>query len=149
MKLNNIIAIGFALLTISCATSPSLNSFDQTVSLGMDKDQVLNEAGTPNLTKRRNGMDIWQFYFYDGEKRTIKEAHFKDGKVIYRGPVVLPKSNETAKAIDERNSRANATNPASGITTSDLPPSSNTVNRMKQELESELSDKKSNYQELE
>lgn len=142
------------LLTISCASTPEIGSFDRSIANGMDKDQVLTGFGTPNLTKRRNGMDVWQFYFYNGDNKTIKEVHFKDGKVIYRGSPVLPKSNETAKAVDERNSRANAALSAAGgssysSTLEDTESTASKVNRMKQEFEAELPNKKPNYQELE
>ncbi len=134
---------------MSCATTPDLGSFDKMVFNGMDKDQVLNEVGTPQLTKRRNGMDIWQFSFYQGENKTIKEVHFKDGKVVYRGASILPKSNETAKSIDERNARSNAAQSASGASIVDSESASSKINRMNQELEAELPNKKPEYQDLE
>ena len=110
---------------------------------------MLNQMGTPNLTKRRNGKDIWQFYFYQGEQKTVKEVHFKDGKVVYRGDSALPKSNETAKAADERNARSNSAISASGATIEDSEPTANKISRMKKELESELPKEKSKFQELE
>ncbi len=136
------------LLFTACASHPELHDLETKVSGGMDKDEVLDVMGNPQLTKRRQSQDIWQYYFYEGDNRTIKEVHFKDGKVIYKGDPAAPKSNQTAKAIDERNSRANAAQSSESAFV-DTEPMKEKTKRMQKDLESEIPAQKSNYQELE
>lgn len=92
------------ILLLSSCTTPQ-HSFDSGLQLGMDKAEVIELMGGPQFTKRRNSEDVWQYHFYNGEQKTVKELHFRNNKVSYKGDPVGPRPGESAKAIDARNSR--------------------------------------------
>lgn len=110
------------------------------VSVGMEKGEVLESLGGPTLTKRRSNEDVWQYTFYDGDKKIVKELRFKGNKLTYKGEPSLPKSGQTAKDIDARNSHY----PASGAVASQekVDPKAN-----KEKLEKALLDAKDNPEE--
>jgi outer membrane protein assembly factor BamE (lipoprotein component of BamABCDE complex) len=94
----------FLLSTLSACTTPQ-HSFDNDLKVGMDKAEVIELMGGPQFTKRRNSEDVWQYHFYNGENKMVRELHFKNNKLSYKGDPVGPKPGESAKAIDSRNSR--------------------------------------------
>jgi outer membrane protein assembly factor BamE (lipoprotein component of BamABCDE complex) len=90
----------FAALT-GCQT-PREKEFDA-VKVGMAKDQVLNAAGNPTVSRRWKGMDRW-IYFYPSAD-TSKEVHFLEGKVVYAGGAYQPpvSASEQDRLNDEAN----------------------------------------------
>lgn len=69
---------------VACATS--LHKAIREIELGMDKSEVVERLGSPSRTNRNQGTDKWIYiYNADGHKRA-SEIHFRDSKVIYRGP---------------------------------------------------------------
>lgn len=103
LRMKLVIAI-FTVLTLVSCTTPQ-HSFDSDLQIGMDKADVIELMGGPQFTKRRNSEDVWQYHFFNGEQKTIKELHFKNNKVSYKGEPTGPRPGESAKAIDTRNSR--------------------------------------------
>lgn len=83
MKLIIIFTFTLCLAITSCTSSP-YRSF-QNVNSGMDKSEVLDLLGSPNKSERYKGLDIWQYSFYEDNKKIKKEVHFRKGKVIYYG----------------------------------------------------------------
>ncbi len=138
-----------AITLLSAACSTPQHSFESDLKVGMDKAEVLELVGGPQLTKRRNSEDVWQYVFYNGEQKTTKELHFKNNKVIYKGEPVTPRPGESAKAVDTRNSRLL---PSFGATASEM---ENLTPKQKQEnLEKYIKDdeeaqaQKPNFKEL-
>lgn len=52
---------------------------------GMDKDQVLRDAGNPRRTYRTSGQDHWIYTFFRGEQEFSRTVSFEDGKVVKIG----------------------------------------------------------------
>lgn len=78
----------FAVLTIltfvlGCASSGG--SVVDGIRDGMDKDQVLREAGNPRRTYRTSGQDHWIYTFYTGDQEFSRTVSFEDGKVTKVG----------------------------------------------------------------
>ncbi|OQW50587.1 MAG: hypothetical protein A4S09_01990 [Proteobacteria bacterium SG_bin7] len=136
-----------AFLVASCTTPQ--HSFEN-VNIGMDKSEVIElMGGGPQLTKRRNSEDVWQYHFYTGEQKSIKELHFKNNKVSYKGEPVGPRPGESAKAIDARNSRALPSFGASSSQAENLTPKQKQENLEKYIKEDEETQaQKSSFKEL-
>lgn len=142
-----IITFSMLFLLNSCTTAQ--HSFDN-VNVGMDKSEVIElMGGGPQLTKRRNSEDVWQYHFYDGDQKSIKELHFKNNKVSYKGDPVGPRPGESAKAIDARNSRMLPSFGASASQMENLTPKQKQENLEKYIKEDEEAQaQKSDFKEL-
>lgn len=71
------------LFTLSCASPQKSNQ--QRVSVGMDKDQVLQVLGNPSRSKRVSGSDRWSYDEYvDGSKQVL-QVYFQNGRVRFVG----------------------------------------------------------------
>jgi outer membrane protein assembly factor BamE (lipoprotein component of BamABCDE complex) len=68
---------------VGCATQPK--AVQETVSPGMDKDQVLNILGNPSRSKRVSGADRWSYDQHIDGKKTTVHVYFKDAKVSFVG----------------------------------------------------------------
>lgn len=95
--------LAFALMTtLAGCQTPREKEFEG-VKVGMAKDQVLNTAGNPTVSRRWKGMDRW-IYFYPSAD-TSKEVHFLEGKVVYAGGAYQPPVS--AAEQDRLNDEAN------------------------------------------
>lgn len=102
MKIRLALALVIGFFLAACATSMS-RSFDK-LKMGMEKDQVLEEMGTPSKARRVNGIDRWTYVFYERQVRIEKEIQFEDGKVIYLGDPQRPVYS--AEEMDEKHRKA-------------------------------------------
>jgi outer membrane protein assembly factor BamE (lipoprotein component of BamABCDE complex) len=72
------------------------------VHVGMSKDEVLDAAGNPTVTRRWKGKDRW---IYTYPSVDTKEVHFVDGKAVYVGVAYQPPVS--AEDQDQRNDETN------------------------------------------
>jgi len=70
----------FALISVGCATPAHQNL--ERISLGMDKTQVLDTAGNPKRTARKDSGDLWTYVYYIGDKHFEREIRFEQGHVV-------------------------------------------------------------------
>lgn len=75
------------------------------ISLGMEKDDVLELMGSPQRTQRFHGKDRWTYVFYDTKVRYEKEVQFFEGNAIYVGDKWEPEV--TAAQVDAKNEASN------------------------------------------
>lgn len=88
----------FAVIFAGCTTSEKrLNDYNN-IEIGMRKRDVLDAAGNPRFTDRRDSVDRWYYYLVPEEPSSMKVVHFKDNIVIYKGDHVEP--SLTAKDAD-------------------------------------------------
>ncbi len=99
-----VILLIFCFSLLGCQTAP-LDKFPE-VKKGMRKDQVIELVGGPKLSRRWKGRDRWTYIFFDDNVEEVKEVVFKEGKVIYVGDRVPPKT--TAEQQDLANEQANS-----------------------------------------
>jgi len=79
----------FLLFCISCATAP-LKKFPS-ISVGMDKGEVLEALGSPLHVNQKTKNHIWHYRFFDKDENEImKEIKFSNGKVVYAVDVKHP-----------------------------------------------------------
>lgn len=131
------------------ACSSTQHSFENRIQVGMDKAEVLEICGGPQLTKRRNSEDVWQYFFYSGDQKSVRELHFKNNKVSYKGEPVGPKPGDSAKAIDARNSRLLPSYGASPAEAENLTPKQKQENLERYIKEDEeTQSKKSDFKEI-
>lgn len=100
-------------LLASCQTSRS-KEFGG-IKDGMAKDEVLSEAGGPNVSRRWHGKDRWIYNYgkAPGDEQT-REVHFENGKAVYVGQKPVPKIsaeeqdrlNDASNAAEERKAMA-------------------------------------------
>lgn len=67
-------------LLVGCGTSP-YKEYEK-FPIGGDKSDLVEQVGSPIKSKRKNGIDIWTYRFFDGENKIFRDVHIKDGKVI-------------------------------------------------------------------
>lgn len=107
LKTLNILLLftGLALL-VGCASSPHKNL--QEVKRGMDKSDVLEIAGNPTFSLRKNSRDIWIYRYYKEDLELRKTITFYQGDVVKIGPLRAPKhlrAAENANSIEEFEAR--------------------------------------------
>jgi len=110
MRLSHLALYCFFALT-SCA-SPRHQEIHG-VREGMDKDDVLEQAGDPRRTFRAEGKDHWIYVFQKDNKLMLQQIDFEQGKVVRVGQ---PKANsdtsdddlESADTLEEFERRAKA-----------------------------------------
>lgn len=56
----------------------------------MRKRDVLDLAGNPRFTDRKKGIDRWYYYLEPERPSSIREVHFRDNIVIYKGKRIQP-----------------------------------------------------------
>jgi outer membrane protein assembly factor BamE len=66
-----------------CQSYP-LKEFE-TITPGMEKNDVLGKIGSPSTSLRFHDKDRWIYVFYDEKFRFVKEVHFLEGNVVYIG----------------------------------------------------------------
>lgn len=92
------------LFLIGCASS-SLSEVDR-IHEGMNKQQVLAQAGSPDRTRFKNEKDQWTYLIRDQKSNTTtaREIHFYNGLVTYIGNPIPPAvSAEEQDAINLQN----------------------------------------------
>ena len=65
----------FSVLFLSGCATPQHELMGK-VTTGMDKGEVLDVLGGPNVSKRRNGRDIWIYVFYENNKKRGRKFVF-------------------------------------------------------------------------
>lgn len=79
----------------------------QSLTPGMEKDDVLEIMGSPQRAQRFHGKDRWTYVFYDNKVRYEKEVQFFQGNAIYVGDTWEPaRSAAQADAQNEASSKA-------------------------------------------
>lgn len=102
------LAISISALT-ACVTPR--HKFFGNVQQGMEKDQVLEAAGSPNVSRRVKGQDTWLYIYRDAPGGTqTKEVIFENGRVVYAGDRRGPKIS--AEEQDRINDEINAADAA-------------------------------------
>jgi outer membrane protein assembly factor BamE (lipoprotein component of BamABCDE complex) len=92
-------------LLVGCVT-PRYKEFKK-LKPGMEKDQVIEAAGGPNVSRRWHGKDRWIYdYKETPEGNQTREVHFENGKAVYVGTKVVPAVS--AEEQDRINEESNA-----------------------------------------
>ncbi len=103
-----ILAIPMLFLSLgltACQTS-MVRQFDK-VTIGMEKDDVLDIMGSPTRTQRFHDKDRWTYIYYDKRIRHEKEIQFFEGNSVYVGEIFQPAPEDAAIAVDARNEQLN------------------------------------------
>lgn len=77
----------------------------ESLTPGMEKDDVLSKLGSPTTSLRMHGKDRWIYVFYDDKVRLEKEIHFFGGNVIYIGEKWEPPYEKQAHVVDAQNQK--------------------------------------------
>ncbi len=84
------------LLSMGCATPVHQRILQ--VSEGMDKTQVLDVAGNPKRTQRREGGDLWTYVYYVADQQFERDVRFEGGHVVNISmPREVPKADQGQK----------------------------------------------------
>lgn len=67
----------------ACQSSP-LKEFE-TITLGQDKDMVIELIGGPTWKTRRHGSDLWTYLLFEDGQRHERQIEFTQGLVTYTG----------------------------------------------------------------
>lgn len=92
-----ITALGLVALT-GCATSQIQRL--ENVKVGMDKTEVLETAGNPKYTQRKNSADIWVYIYYVGEKKFERGLRFENSRLTEILPELETRPGADAMASD-------------------------------------------------
>lgn len=98
------LSTGLIVGLVGCASRPHSNF--ESLSIGMEKDQVVERMGPPKFVRRVRGEDRWKYVYYHDGIRFEKYVHFDNGKAIYLGDLVPGKGN--AAEEDELIAKENA-----------------------------------------
>jgi outer membrane protein assembly factor BamE len=79
-----IIALILILTLFAACQSSRLKSFEN-LTLGQEKDYVLDKLGNPTYTERINDQDHWSYIFYEDDIRHEKVIYFLDGYITFLG----------------------------------------------------------------
>jgi outer membrane protein assembly factor BamE (lipoprotein component of BamABCDE complex) len=94
-----------AMTLIGCQT-PRYKEFSR-LKEGMEKDQVIEQAGGPNVSRRWKGKDRWIYDYKTPDGRQTREVHFEEGRAVYVGSKVVPLvSAEEQDRINEQSNVA-------------------------------------------
>jgi outer membrane protein assembly factor BamE len=78
----------FTLALTACQTD-MLKQYNS-ITVGMDKDAVLEIMGSPRAAMRWHGKDRWTYHIYKNHTRFDKEVQFSDGIADYVGDTWKP-----------------------------------------------------------
>ena len=78
--------IGAILGSLSGCATPKHQEL-RGVRLGMEKDQVLELAGSPNKTEYFRDKQRWTYFYYRSDERRAYQVHFKFGEVVCVGRI--------------------------------------------------------------
>ncbi len=104
---NFLIKIVVAASLVTACQSPRAKDFAG-IKPGMQKDEVIEGAGGPDVARRWHGKDRWIFN-YDGTPNSIqtREVHFENGRAVFVGERPTPKvSAEEQDRLNEANNAA-------------------------------------------
>lgn len=87
-------------ISTGCASHKNHNL--DSISVGMDKDDVLRLSGSPWITRRINSKDLWIYRFYKGDQQYRKEFTFEEGRIVKIKPT-YPHPNPENKLIEADN----------------------------------------------
>lgn len=104
MFLKYLITITAMALLLSGCQTHLLKEF-QTITPGMEKDDVLGKMGSPSTSMRFHNKDRWIYVFYDDKIKLEKEVHFFEGNVVYIGEKWEPPYEKQASVVDANNQR--------------------------------------------
>ncbi|MBK9323032.1 MAG: outer membrane protein assembly factor BamE [Bdellovibrionaceae bacterium] len=100
--LNQICVIS-TLFLVACQTN-MLKQYES-ITAGMEKDDVLSKMGSPQRTQRFHGKDRWTYVFYEDRIRYEKEVQFLNGNAVYVGDPWRPETSATE--VDAKNEASN------------------------------------------
>jgi outer membrane protein assembly factor BamE len=92
----------FMISMLSACQSNPKKQFES-LKMGMEKTDVLEEMGTPWTTTRLHGKDRWIYVYYDDGIRYEKEVHFLNGAAVYIGDTWKPAEEKQAEVKDKKN----------------------------------------------
>jgi outer membrane protein assembly factor BamE (lipoprotein component of BamABCDE complex) len=84
-----LVVLLFALAILQGCQTKRYKEFSR-LKEGMEKDEVIEEAGGPNVSRRWHGKDRWIYTYRTPEGRQTREVHFEDGRAVYVGDKVVP-----------------------------------------------------------
>ncbi len=87
------------LLLVACATS-GLKNFNK-ATVGMNKTQLLDKLGSPFMSDRKDGIDIWHYRYYEDNLKVYKEVRLKDNIVIYTGSLQNKKPTDLKEELNK------------------------------------------------
>ncbi len=99
----NLLFLSSALFLAACQTN-MLKEY-QSITPGMEKDDVLAKMGSPQRTQRFHGKDRWTYVFYEDRIRYEKEVQFFEGNAVYVGDPWQPEAS--AAQVDAKNEASN------------------------------------------
>lgn len=98
-------------LLSGCTHLPISRQIDK-ITIGMDKDQVLDEIGDPKRTFRSNSQDHWIYVYFEENNEWRRQVDFRDGKVFKVGRPVAKRNWESelenSETMEEFESKARA-----------------------------------------
>ena len=100
-----ILILLLAMMTLGCQTK-RYKEFSR-LKEGMQKDEVIEQAGGPNVSRRWKGKDRWIYDYQTPDGKQTREVHFEEGRAIYVGTKVVPLvSAEEQDRINEQSNVA-------------------------------------------
>ena len=76
-----LVFFGIGLLFLGGCATPVPCALDR-IKPGMDKDNVLEEAGNPTRTFREKNLDNWIYVYFQHDQQWLRDVIFSDGKVL-------------------------------------------------------------------
>lgn len=70
---------------VACSQSQRKQDEFSKIEMGMVKSEVLEVAGPPHWSDRKQEMDRWFYYMKPEDRQTERVVYFKDGKVFLKG----------------------------------------------------------------
>ena len=99
-QLTNLFMIVLLIIGSACSSKDRRKNEYRKITMGMSKSEVLDTAGTPDWSDRRQGHDRWIYYLNPIRKEQERLVYFKDGVVVYKGDRIKPQlSAEEMDAI--------------------------------------------------
>ena len=85
-----LLLIGLCLLIVSCSSRDKRQEEFKNIEIGMVKSEVLDVAGPPYWSDRKNNEDRWIYYMDPEDKDTERIVYLKNNKVVRKGLRELP-----------------------------------------------------------
>lgn len=93
-----ILAASASSFLFGCVSKPIENY--EKITIGMEKDEVIEHMGSPKFVRRIRGEDRWKYVFYDQNTRYERFVHFDGGRVVYIGE---EKPSPSDSSVDDQN----------------------------------------------
>jgi outer membrane protein assembly factor BamE (lipoprotein component of BamABCDE complex) len=106
-----VLILSVSFIALSGCQSSRVRDFPK-VQVGMEKDQVIEAAGSPHVSRRVKGKDQWTYIYRDapGGVTAYRQVEFENGRVVYAGE--KRQAPVTAEQQDKINEESNATEAA-------------------------------------